>query len=311
MHMLGMLAEILLKKKVYRNEVEQMLMTYIFPEFNSPHGHMRARACWVLHSFSDANYKNQQVLAEAIRLIVNALLHDKDVPVKVEAAVAIQEFLSSQEKCCDYLEPHIKEICMELLSVIRESESEDLTNVLQRIVSTFPKQILPIAIDICQHMAVTFSQVLENCENMDDNKTITAMGILNTIETLLNVVEDQPQIMSSLHPIVFQVIGHIFQNGISDFYEETFSLVYDLTSKTITPDMWQMLELIYQVFKKNGFEYFVEMMPALHNYITVDTQAFVSNPNHVIAVFDICKTVRLIEINLLHLMLIDYFHFRY
>lgn len=34
---------------------------------------------------------------------------------------------------------------------------------------------------------------------------------------------------------------------IVEFYEESFSLVYDLTSKAITPDMWQMFELIYQV----------------------------------------------------------------
>lgn len=55
--------------------------------------------------------------------------------------------------------------------------------------------------------------------------------------------------------------------------------------------MWQMLELIYQVFKKNGFDYFMDMMPALHNYVTVDTAAFLSNQNHVLAIFDMCKSV--------------------
>jgi hypothetical protein len=34
---------------------------------------------------------------------------------------------------------------------------------------------------------------------------------------------------------------------IAEFYEEALSLVYDLTSKTISPDMWKVLELIYQV----------------------------------------------------------------
>lgn len=67
--------------------------------------------------------------------------------------------------------------------------------------------------------------------------------------------------------------------------------MYDLTTKAISPDMWQMLELIYQVFKKDGFDYFVDMMPTLHNYVTVDTPAFLSNPNHLLAMFDMCKTV--------------------
>lgn len=77
----------------------------------------------------------------------------------------------------------------------------------------------------------------------------------------------------------------------AEFYEEAFSLVYDLTAKAITPEMWQMLELIYQVFKKDGFDYFLDLMPALHNYVTVDTPAFLSNTNYVLAIFDMCKTV--------------------
>lgn len=80
-------------------------------------------------------------------------------------------------------------------------------------------------------------------------------------------------------------------SSVLDFYEETFSLVYDLTMKSITPEMWQMLELIYQVFKKDGIDYFIDIMPALHNYVTVDTPAFLSNPNRLLAMFDMCKTV--------------------
>jgi hypothetical protein len=34
---------------------------------------------------------------------------------------------------------------------------------------------------------------------------------------------------------------------IAEFYEEALSLVYDLTSKSISPDMWKVLELMYQV----------------------------------------------------------------
>ena len=39
----------------------------------------------------------------------------------------------------------------------------------------------------------------------------------------------------------------LFLFFITEFYEEALSLVYDLTSKTISPDMWKVLELIYQV----------------------------------------------------------------
>lgn len=44
------------QKKVYKNQVEQVLQSYVFPEFQSADGYMRARACWVLHYFCDVKF---------------------------------------------------------------------------------------------------------------------------------------------------------------------------------------------------------------------------------------------------------------
>lgn len=49
--------------------------------------------------------------------------------------------------------------------------------------------------------------------------------------------------------------------------------------------------MLYQVFEKEGFDYFTDMMPVLHNYITVDTNAFLSNENHILAMFNMAKAV--------------------
>ena len=55
--------------------------------------------------------------------------------------------------------------------------------------------------------------VLETDEGSDE-KAITAMGLLNTIETLLTVMDEQPQIMGQLQPIVLTVVVHIFSHSI-------------------------------------------------------------------------------------------------
>lgn len=212
--MIGTLADILLKRRIYRDQVETMLTTHVFPEFRNPAGHMRARACWVLHYFCDIKLNNPHVLAEIMRLTTYCLLNDNELPVKVEAAIGLQMFLSSQNEAAPFVENQIKEITKELLTIIRETENEDLTNVLQKIVCTFSEQLLPVAMEICQHLATTFSQVLES-EDSGDEKAITAMGLLNTIETLLTVMEDHPEVLNNLHPIVINVVGHIFQNNIT------------------------------------------------------------------------------------------------
>ncbi|XP_020286261.1 importin-7 [Pseudomyrmex gracilis] len=290
LHMIGTLAEVMLKKKVYREQMDKMLLQYIFPEFSSPHGHMRARACWAMHYFAEIKFKSEQILMDAVRLITHALLNDKELPVKVEAAIALQMMLSAQHKVPQYVEPMIKQITLELLSIIRQTENDDLTTVMQKLVCTFSQQLMPIAVDICQHLAATFSQVIETDEGSDE-KAITAMGLLTTIETVLSVTDEQPQIRAQLEPIIIRVVAHIFGQNVMEFYEEALSLVCDLTTKSISEDMWKILELMYQLFQKDGIDYFTDMMPALHNYITVDTQAFLSNENHILAMFNMCKVI--------------------
>ncbi|XP_075230091.1 importin-7 msk [Lycorma delicatula] len=290
LHMVGTLADVLLKKNPYKDQMDKLLCQYVFPEFNSPRGHMRARACWVLHYFSEIKFKQENILVEAVGMTVNALLNDQDLPVRVEAAIALQMLLGSQEKAQKYIEPQIKRITMELLGIIRETENDDLTSVMQKIVCTYNEQLIPIAVEMCQHLATTFSQVLETDEGSDE-KAITAMGLLNTIETLLTVMEEQPEVMNQLRPTVLNVVGHIFSQSVMEFYEEALYLVCDLTSKSIAPDMWKVLELMYTVFQKDGFDYFTDMMPALHNYVTVDTPAFLSNEHHLLAMFNMCKAI--------------------
>lgn len=87
----------------------------------------------------------------------------------------------------------------------------------KKIVCTYPDQIMPIAVQMCEHLATTFSQVLETDEGSDE-KAITAMGLLNTIETLLSVMENHPLIIAQVQPIVLQVIAHIFNHSVMGKY---------------------------------------------------------------------------------------------
>lgn len=290
LHMVGTLADILLKKKLYSDQLDQLFIKYVFPEFGSDRGHMRARACWVLHYFSEFPFKQENVLVEAVQLTVRSLLYDKDLPVKVEAAIALQSLLSYQDRSQKYVEPQVKQVALELLTIIRETENEDVTGVMQKLVCVFTQQLAPIAVEICQHLAMTFNQVLDTDEGSDE-KAITAMGLLNTIETLLTVMEEQPEILRMLEPTVLQVVAHVLQNEVQEFYEEVLALIYDLTSKQISPDMWKVFELLYQVFMKNGIDHFTDMMPALHNYITVDTDAFLSDEKRLLAIYNMCKEI--------------------
>ncbi|XP_072048064.1 LOW QUALITY PROTEIN: importin-7-like [Amphiura filiformis] len=291
LHVIGSLADILLKKKIYKEQMENMLVNHVFPEFHSQLGYMRARANWVVHSFNEVKYKNKQNLEMALQLTRTGLIEDKEMPVKVEAAFAIQMLITSHDKAKEIVQPQIKEIIQALLHVIRETEKDDLTGVMQKLIYTYGEDIIPIAVEITQHLATTFTQVLDADIEQSDDKAITAMGILNTIETILNVVEEKKEIVLQLEGIVLDVVGVVLQNSVIDFYEEVLALIFSMTCTHISPPLWQVFQMMYETFQDDMYDYFVDMMPALHNFVTTDPNAFISNPKHLEIIYTMCKKV--------------------
>ncbi|MBN3273221.1 IPO7 protein, partial [Polyodon spathula] len=288
LHMIGSLAEVLLKttssvqsvhnlitlriKKIYKDQMEFMLQNHVFPLFSSELGYMRARACWVLHYFCEVKFKLDQNLQTALELTRRCLIDDKEMPVKVEAAIALQVLISNQEKAKEYITPFIRPVMQALLHIVRETENDDLTNVIQKMICEYSEEVTPIAVEMTQHLAMTFNQVIQTGpdEEGGDDKAVTAMGILNTIDTLLSVVEDHKE---------------------AKFYEEILSLAHSLTCQQVSPQMWQLLPLVFEVFQQDGFDYYTDMMPLLHNYITVDTDTLLSDTKYLEMIYSMCKKI--------------------
>ncbi|XP_067902475.1 importin-7 isoform X2 [Heterodontus francisci] len=293
LHMIGSLAEVLLKKKIYKDQMEFMLQNHVFPLFSSELGYMRARACWVLHSFCEVKFKNDQNLQTALELTRRCLIEDKEMPVKVEAAIAVQVLISNQEKAKEYIKPFIRPVMQALLHIVRETENDDLTNVIQKMICEYSEEVTPIAVEMTQHLAMTFNQVIQTGpdEEGSDDKAVTAMGILNTIDTLLSVVEDHKEITQQLEGICLQVIGTVLQQHVLEFYEEILSLAHSLTCQQVSLQMWQLLPLVFEVFQQDGFDYYTDMMPLLHNYITVDTDTLLSDTKYLEMIYSMCKKV--------------------
>ena len=67
-----------------------------------------------------------------------------------------------------FVEPQIREITIELLNIIRDTENDDLTSVMQKIVCTYTEQLTPVAKDMCIHLVDTFAQV-RNLNNSTRN----------------------------------------------------------------------------------------------------------------------------------------------
>ncbi|XP_061921593.1 importin-8 isoform X1 [Entelurus aequoreus] len=295
LHCIGALAELLLKKQIYVEQMELLLQNFVFPLLNSPLGYLRARSCWVLHCFGQLTFRNVMALRNAVELVKKDLVDDNEMPVKVEAAIALQTLVSNQKEAKLYIRPFIRPVMQELLHVVKETENDDLTNVIQKMICEYNEEVAAIAVDMTQSLAEIFARVLQSEEyEENEDKTVMALGVLSTIDTILTVMEDHKEVTQQLEGICLQVIGLVLQKpiiGMAEFYEEILSLAFGLTCQTISPQMWQLLSVLYEVFQHDCFDYFTDMLPLLHNYVTVDTDVFLSNPKHVEIIYSMCKKV--------------------
>ena len=98
-------------------------------------------------------------LVHAVNASINALLTDSALPVQVEAAMAISLFIATQEKMEELLEPQMASIVSELVKLIQQTESDELTNVMAKFVTAYSTHLMPIAVEIARQLSFTFQQV--------------------------------------------------------------------------------------------------------------------------------------------------------
>lgn len=132
----------------------------------------------MLHYFCEVKFKSDQNLQTALELTRLCLINDNEMPVKVEAAIALQVLISNQEKgklqTCqevgglysmyglfnhlflfsakEYITPFIRSVMQALLHIVRETENDDLTNVIQKMICEYSEEVTPIAVEMTQHL---------------------------------------------------------------------------------------------------------------------------------------------------------------
>uniref|UniRef100_A0A8C4PYI6 Importin 7 n=1 Tax=Eptatretus burgeri TaxID=7764 RepID=A0A8C4PYI6_EPTBU len=251
LHMIGQLANLLLKRNLYKYQMEGLLQRHVFPLFSSELGYLRARACCTMHYFCKVRFRNSANLHMVLHHIQNCLVKDQEMPVKVEAAIALQALICCHDEAKEAMRPHVRQVLQEMLHIVRETENEDLTNVVQNMICKYGDDVTPIAVEMTHDLAMTFTKVTQSGEDDEncDEKALTAMGILSTIDTILSVVDDHKEITQQLEGICLQVICTVLQ------------------------------------------QHAIDLMPLLHNYVTVDTDTLLSNPRNLEIIYSMCKKV--------------------
>jgi hypothetical protein len=227
LRMIGILAPVILgKKSPIADQVEYFLVRYVFPEFTSSQGLLRARACDVVEKFEQLNFKDQNNLLNIYRNIIECMA-DPALPVRVTAALALQPLIR-HDIIRRSMQTSIPTIMQQLLKLANEVDIDALANVMEDFVEVFSTELTPFAVALSEQLRDTYLRIVrELVEKSDkaaaddseygdflDDKSITALGVLQTIGTLILTLESTPDVLLHIESILMPVIQVTLENKL-------------------------------------------------------------------------------------------------
>ena len=309
LRMIGSLASVILgKKSPIADQVEYFFVRHVFPEFRSPHGFLRARACDTLEKFEQLDFKDTNNLMIIYRNILESMA-DPDLPVRVMAALALQPLIR-HDVIRNAMQENIPQIMHQLLKLANEVDVDALSNVMEDFVEVFSEQLTPFAVALSEQLRDTYLRIIrelldrneskanENGDGGDygeylDDKSIAALGVLQTIGTLILTLEASPDVLQHLEVILMPVVAITLENKLYDLYNEVFEIVDSCTfaSKAISDTMWKAFELMHKTFKDGAELYLEDMLPALENFVSYGQNRLISHPPYLAALSGMVRDI--------------------
>jgi importin-7 len=309
LRMIGSLASVILgKKSPIADQVEYFFVRHVFPEFRSPHGFLRARACDTLEKFEQLDFKDPNNLMIIYRNVLESMA-DPELPVRVMAALALQPLIR-HDVIRQAMQVNIPQVMHQLLKLANEVDVDSLSNVMEEFVEVFSEQLTPFAVALSEQLRDTYLRIIRelldrneskaatNGEEPEfgeylDDKSIAALGVLQTIGTLILTLEASPDVLLHLETILMPVITVTLENKLYDLYNEVFEIIDSCTfaSKAISDTMWQGFELMHKTFKDGAELYLEDMLPALENFVTYGQDRLIAHPPYLAALTGMVRDI--------------------
>jgi len=275
---LGSLADYLLSKKKFAGELEGMMVTSVYPDFNSPVGFLRCRACWMVQRFSTIKWSDDGTNLRSLIQLVLQRLSDPALPVQIEASKALR-FLIEVDGAETTLLPVLPQLLTEYFRIMTEIGNDEVVAALQVIIDKFGDHIEPHAVALVTQLSAAFENYCSTGED-DDDAAMAAAQCLECIATVLKGICERPDLFKSMEPqlvpLVLQILGN--DGAFIEYLEYALDILTFLTyfPDEISPQLWEAFPLIYTAFDQWAFDYLNFMVPPLENFIAKSPQHFLA-----------------------------------
>ncbi|KAG8214391.1 armadillo-type protein [Butyriboletus roseoflavus] len=293
-----------------KRSMEEFMVLHVLPEFTASEPYMRAVACEVLGTVVRHNieWNNSENLARHSNAVANAL-DDPELPVRVQAALALTHMVVVYESVRTVVSTRVGEVIRRLLKLSDETDLDLLNGSMESMVEQFQDELLPVATELTSRLCESYLRLtreglaqasetsmdsvdVETLLDTDEDKVYGAMGVAKTISTIVSSVDSNKEILRQVQEVIIPIIRFTLENKLIDLFDNIYELVDSLTFKlaSISPNMWPVFELTYGLFKSDAVDFLDEMLPSLDNFLSYGADVFKARPDYRQKVLDVYDT---------------------
>ncbi|KAH9969835.1 ARM repeat-containing protein [Russula dissimulans] len=311
LNMVSALAPFAMRHPEVKHKMEDFTMRHVLPEFTASEGYIRAVANEVVASEvrNHMNWTSDENLSKVFRAVA-AGLDDTELPVRVHAALTLTEMVSSHDSVRDAVSPQVGKVIQDLLKLSDETDLDILNSSMETMVEHFQDELLPVAAQLTARLCESYNRLLREAianeesapkgddletlmdADAEDDKTYAAMGVAKTLSTIVSSIDSSPEILTQVQEVIIPIIRNTLENKVLDLFDNMYELVDSLTfkSRSISPNMWPVFELTYELFRTDAIDFLDEMLPSLDNFVSYGTDVFRARADYRQKALDIYTT---------------------
>ena len=198
-------------------DVQSLIEKYIYTELFSPCGLLREQSCDFIFKFFSFTYKDE-ILEKIIRKLAELMQGDPQLSVQLYASLAIGS-LFDNDLTKNLLKGNIQKIFEINLKLMEETDTEEIMDILQKIVDCFTEESQQYIIKLSEYLIKYFHKIISK-DDEDDKQYMDNMALeTNIIDTFCKFIEhfiNNPNI----YPKIEQYIDQLLEYCLSNIYEK-------------------------------------------------------------------------------------------
>ncbi|GJQ13433.1 hypothetical protein GpartN1_g5224.t1 [Galdieria partita] len=268
----------------WRQQLKEVLCNYIILEFQSPFMFLRAATCWLFGELaSEDEFPLDSLSLEWLKSYVHCLT-DQDVVVRVRSIVGLQR-LVEQDAIVDCLRPYVGHILQTIFQLFGQVDQSELLDTLECFIEKYSQDLVPYAAEICEKLRDAFLFYVRRIEEEkngeeEEELSLTIIGCLNGIDSILETVEDEPDKLEAISHILFPIFQGMFHEGREEYLDETFMIIESIFiySKTVSAYFWSFYPLLFTCMEiHSGSSNFLDSIASLLEcYVRYGTKEFLT-----------------------------------